>query len=67
MAASGKGGDINLNPVQTTVAGMYNFSFMKYWKNNNGMLPSSQLFSLLISKNGYFTKLINKIGSSTFV
>ncbi len=50
MAVSGEGGDINLNPVQTTVAGMYNCNFMKYCKNNNGMLPTSQFFCLLIKK-----------------
>ncbi len=48
MAASGKGGDINLNPVQTTVAGLYNFNFKQYCKNSNEMLPTSQAFSLLI-------------------
>jgi hypothetical protein len=41
MAAPGKGGDINLNPVQTTVAGMYNFNYKQYCKNNNGILPTS--------------------------
>jgi hypothetical protein len=58
MAASGKGGDINLNPVQTTVAGKH-LGISNIVKNSNGMLSNSQNIADL--KNGSFTKSQNRL------
>ncbi len=66
MAASGKGGDINLNPVQTTVAG----TIVVLWnivKITMECYPPHKYLVYWFQKNGYFTKGINKRDSFIFV
>jgi hypothetical protein len=58
MAASGKEGDINLNTVQTTVAGKH-LAISNIVKNSNGMLSNSQ--NIADFKNGTFTKSQNRL------